>query len=84
MKPQKTPSRAQASRLFEAMMYRTIVLRPEGSTADKTLLTQGWVSPTGKEAFLSGDKVPRPEQRLSEEGWQALRRYFAKTERMPR
>jgi len=22
--------------------------------------------------------------RLSEEGWQALRRYFAKTERMPR
>ena len=82
MKRRKTPE--QGARLFEVVMYRTIVLRPEWSTADKALLTHEWVRPTGKEAFLSGGKPPRPEQRLSEEGWRALRSYFAKTERMPR
>ena len=82
MKPQKTPTRRQAIRLAEATA-RYGFQAMEHSPTDRELLANGWIEPVGK-AFTVDEKLAWSYLRLSEEGWQALRRYFAETEEMPR
>ena len=83
MKSQKTPTWRQARRLANKLGDEFLTF--EGSPLDKALVANGWIEPTstGRAFPLDGGAL-WPYMRLSEEGWQALRRYFAETERMPR
>jgi len=83
MKPQKIPTWRQARRLANQLGNEFLTF--EDSPLDKALIANGWVEPTstGRAFPLDGGAL-WPYMRLSEEGWQALRRYFAKTERTPR
>lgn len=83
MKSQKIPTRGQARRLANELGNE--FLTSDRSPLDKALIANGWVEPTSTgRAFPLNDGALWPYMRLSEEGWQALRRYFAKTEKMPR
>ena len=82
VKPQGIPTRRQAIRLAEATT-RYGFQAMEHCPTDRELLATGWIEPVGK-AFTVGEKSAWIYLRLSEEGWQAPRRYFAETEEMPR
>lgn len=82
IKRAKIPTTAQAKRLINLWgFYSARPLHPERKTMDRVLIEQGWVAPAG--LLRSMDGTERQEFRLSEKGWEALRRFFAKTGEMP-